>query len=248
MMSFANVWTIWMKELRSYVNSPIAYVITALFLALSGLSFALSVTGRFPEASVRGFLFGPIGPIGAFFLVILIAPALTMRLFAEEQKLGTMELLLTAPLRDLEIVLGKFLSAATVLTGMFALTLYFPLLLVWFGDPDILPIFTGYLSLLLMGLMALAVGLLGSSLTSNQIVAAVFSLAVLLVLWLSSATAAFGDGAAPWGAFVSFLAISEHVRDMAFGVVDTRDIIYFLSITGFFLFLTVRAVETRRWR
>ena len=247
-MSPRNIWTVWAKELRSYLGSPTAYVITAIFLALSGLSFALSVTGRFPEAAIRGFLFGPIGPLGAFFLVILIAPALTMRLFAEEQKLGTMELLLTAPIRDSEVVLGKYMAALSILTGMFGLTLYFPLLLIWFGDPDILPILTGYFGLFLMGSTAVAVGLLGSALTSNQIVAAVFSLAAMLFLWLASATTALADTPTTWTEVVRFLSLSDHIRDMAFGVIDTRDIVYFISITGFFVFLTIRAVETRRWR
>ena len=246
-MSFFSIKVIWIKELKAYFNSPIAYIITALFLALSGLSFALSITGRFPEASMRGFLFGPIGPIGAFFLIVLIAPALTMRLFAEEQKLGTLELLLTAPLRDIEIVLGKFFAALSLLTVMFGLTLYFPLLLYWFGDPDLLPILTGYLGLFLMGAMGISVGLFSSSLTSNQIVSAVLSTATLLLLWLSNVTSTLGDGELPWASLVRFLAMSEHVRDMAYGVLDSRDIVYFISLTAFFLFLTVRAVETRRW-
>ena len=247
-MNFSSIKVVWGKELKSYFNSPIAYIIASLFIALSGLSFALSITGRFPEASLRGFLFGPIGPMGAFFLVILIAPALTMRLFSEEQKLGTLELLLTAPIRDLEIVLGKFFAALTLLTSMFALTLYFPLLLIWFGDPDLLPIMTGYLSLFLMGAMAISVGLFSSSLTSNQIVSAVLSSSLLLLLWLSNITSALGDGDLPWAGLVRFLAMSEHVRDMAYGVLDSRDIVYFISLTAFFLFLTVRAVETRRWK
>ena len=143
-MSVRTIRTIWLRELRTYVNSPNAWVIAAIFLGLTGLSFALSVTGRYPEATIRGFLFGPFGPIGAFFLTILIAPALTMRLLAEEQKLGTIELLLTAPVRDIEIVLGKYLAALTILTGMYSLTAYFPLLLFFFGSPDVIPLLTGY--------------------------------------------------------------------------------------------------------
>ncbi len=247
-MNVRAIRTIWLRELRSYVNSPNAWVIAAIFLGLTGLSFALSVTGRYPEATIRGFLFGPIGPIGAFFLTILIAPALTMRLLAEEQKLGTIELLLTAPVRDIEIVFGKYLAALTILTGMYSLTLYFPLLLFFFGSPDVIPLITGYFVLFLVGAVAIAVGMLGSALTANQIVAAIFSLAILLVLWLFNATAALGDPDHAWTDVVTFLAMNEHVRDMAFGVFDTRDIIYFLSLVVFFLFLTVRAVETRRWR
>ncbi len=247
-MNVRTIRTIWLRELRSYANSPNAWVIAAIFLSLTGLSFALSVTGRYPEATIRGFLFGPIGPIGAFFLTILISPALTMRLLAEEQKLGTIELLLTAPVRDIEIVLGKYMAALTLLAGMYALTLYFPLQLFFFGSPDLVPIITGYAVLFMVGAVAVAVGLLGSALTANQIVAAIFSLALLLVLWLLNATTALGNPDHAWTDIVTFLAMSEHIRDMAFGVVDTRDIIYFVSLVVFFLFLTVRAVETRRWR
>ncbi len=247
-MNVRTIRTIWLRELRTYANSPNAWVVAAIFLGLAGLSFALSVTGRYPEATIRGFLFGPIGPIGAFFLTILLAPALTMRLLAEEQKLGTLELLLTAPVRDIEIVFGKYLSALTIFTGMYALTLYFPLLLFVFGSPDLIPLITGYVVLFLVGAVAVSVGLLGSALTANQIVAAVFSLATLLVLWLFGATAALGDPDHTWTEVVTFLSMSDHIRDMSFGVLDTRDIIYFLSLVGFFLFLTVRAVETRRWR
>jgi len=208
-VSFRNIRLIVGKEVRTYFSSPFAYVIAAIFLALSGLSFAFSVSGRFPEATIRGFLYGPTG---AYLVVLLLTPALTMRLLAEEQKLGTMELLLTAPIRDHEIVLGKFLAAFVILGSMFALTLYFPLLLFWFGDPDPLPILTAYLGLFLMGGAAVAVGLLGSSLTPNQIVAAVFSLAVLLLLWLANIAASFGDPSAAWVEVIRFLSLNEHLR------------------------------------
>ncbi|MDP7618710.1 MAG: ABC transporter permease [Dehalococcoidia bacterium] len=244
-MNVRHIQTIWMKEIRTYFSSPIAYVIAAVFVGLTGFSFALSVESRFPEATVRGFLFGPTG---AFFLVILMTPALTMRLFAEEAKLGTMELLLTAPIRDSEIVLGKFLAAFTMMLAMFSLTLYFPLLLIWFGDPEILPILTAYAGLVLMGSVAVAIGLLGSSLTSNQIVAAVVSLAVLLLLWLASFVATLGDPGSLWVDFIRFLSLNDHLRDLTFGILDSRDIVYFLSLTAFFLFITSRIVEMRRWR
>jgi ABC-2 type transport system permease protein len=244
-MNLRQIRTIWFKENRAYFSSPIAYVIAAVFIGLTGFSFALSVQGRFPEATVRGFLFGPTG---AFFLIILMSPALTMRLFAEEQKLGTMELLLTAPIRDTEIVLGKFLSAFTIMLGMFGLTLYFPFLLIWFGDPEVLPILTAYVGLILLGAVAAAIGLLGSSFTSNQIVAAVVSLGVLLLLWLASFAASLGGAESPWVEFVRFLSLNDHLRDLTFGILDSRDIVYFLSLTAFFLFVTSRVVEMRRWR
>ncbi len=244
-MNLRSIQTVWAKEVRTYFGSPIAYVIAAIFVGLTGFSFALSVEGRFPEATVRGFLFGPTG---AFFLVILMTPALTMRLFAEEQKLGTMELLFTAPVRDTEVVLGKYLAAFTIMLGMFGLTLYFPLLLLWFGDPEILPMLTAYAGLVLLGAVSVAVGLLGSSFTANQIVAAVVSLALLLLLWLASFAATLGGPESAWVAFVRFLSLNDHLRDLTFGIIDSRDVVYFLSLTAFFLFITSRVVEMRRWR
>ena len=244
-MTLRHIQTIWAKEVRTYFGSPIAYVIAAVFVGLTGFAFALSVEGRFPEATIRGFLFGPTG---AFFLVILMTPALTMRLLAEEQKLGTMELLLTAPIRDTEIVLGKFLSAFTIMLGMFSLTLYFPLLLILFGDPEVLPILTAYAGLIMLGGAAVAIGLLGSSLTANQVVAAVVSLALLLLLWLASFVATLGSAESAWVDFLRFLSLNDHLRDLTFGIVDSRDVVYFISLTAFFLFIASRVVEMRRWR
>ncbi|MBI2287450.1 MAG: ABC transporter permease subunit [Chloroflexi bacterium] len=137
-----NTMTIALKELKSYLTSPMAYVVTAIFLAGTGFVFSISPS-TYMETSVNGFL--GIGSI----LLLLFTPLLTMRLLAEERKMGTLELLLTAPVRDSEAILGKFLGSAGILTAMLTLTLYYPILLFLFGDPDIGPIVTGYLGLLL---------------------------------------------------------------------------------------------------
>ncbi|HLB28172.1 MAG TPA: ABC transporter permease, partial [Dehalococcoidales bacterium] len=148
------------KEFKSYLASPMAYVVTGIFLAATGFFFGTSPS-TYTETSLSGFLQAGV------ILILLFAPLLTMRLLAEERKLGTMELLLTAPVRDSEVILGKFLGSVIILTVMLGLTLYYPLLLKIFGDPDIGPIVTGYIGLLLIGYAALAIGIFASSLTSN---------------------------------------------------------------------------------
>lgn len=235
-----NVWTITTKELRSYVGSPIAYVLAAVFLALTGLLFALSVGEEFPEASVRGFL----GP-GVIVLVV-VGSLLTMRLLAEEQKLGTLELLLTSPIVDSQIVLGKFFASLVMVIGMLALSLYFPLLLFIFGDPDPMPIVTGYLAVLLVGITALSIGIFASSLTANQIVAVVISLGINFLLVVAESAAEFTSGLA--SDVMIYVGITSHTTDLLLGILDSRHILYFVSITVFFLFITIRMLESRRWR
>lgn len=236
----SNTLTIAWKEVRTYFGSPMAYIIGTFFLALTGYFFATSISGPFPEASIRGFL------TPSTFILVLWAPLITMRLFAEEQRLGTLELLLTAPVRDWEVVLGKFLASLVMLVGTVALTLYYVLLLFWFGDPDTGPLLSGYLGLLLYGSATLSVGLLASSLTSNQIVAAVMGVAVLLLLTLTNQAATLVSGLP--SRILEGISLTGHFDDFTRGVVDTGNIVYYIAFTAFFLFLTVRNMESRRWR
>jgi ABC-2 type transport system permease protein len=227
------------KEFKSYQTSPMAYVVTAVFLLLTGFFFSTS-PATYTETSIKGFL--GVGGI----LLLLLSSLLTMRLFAEERKLGTLELLMTAPVRDSEVILGKFLGSLGILTIMLALTLYYPLLLIAFGDPDLGPIGIGYLGLFLLGSTALAVGLFASSLTSNQIVAAVVAGGILFFLWFIGTAAAFlPEG---FGEVLNHLSLSFYFPDFIRGVIDTRGVVYYLSITALFLFLTVRSVENAKWR
>lgn len=235
-----TVWAIARKEIGTYVGSPIAYVVAVVFLAPVGLLFALDLGGAFPEASLRGFLQPGLS------LLAVGCPLLTMRLLSEEQKMGTLELLLTAPVRDAEVVLGKFLGSFLVILGILALTFYFPLLLFVFGDPDVLPIVTGYLALILAGATALAIGLFGSSLTSNQIVAAVLSLGIILLLLVATPAALFFQGFL--SDLLAYLGLLAHTSDLLLGIFDTRHLFYFLSLIAFFLFITIRMLESRRWR
>lgn len=233
-----NTTTIALREFKSYLASPMAYVVTGIFLVLTGFLFSISSATYF-ETSIRGFL--GIGSI----LLLLLASVLTMRLLAEERKMGTLELLLTAPVRDSEVILGKFLGSLGILTVMLAPTLYYPILLWRFGDPDWGPIATGYLGLFLLGSVSLAVGLFASSLTSNQLVAAVVAGGILFALWFVGMAADLLPEAL--GEVIGYLSLSYHFPDFMRGVIDTRGIIYYLSITVLFLFLAIRSLESSRW-
>ena len=218
-----------------------AYIVSAIFIALSGASFTTYLAQTiYSDTSIRGFL------EAAQFLILIFSALLTMRLISEERKLGTWELLLTAPVREYEIVLGKFFSSLLILAGMLILTLYFPILLMIFGDPDTGPILTSYLGLLLLGSASLAIGIFASSLTPNQIVSAVIAGGILFGLWfLGSAASLIPD---PAGDLLSYFSLSYHFPNFIRGVVDTRDIVYYIIVTAVFLFFSVRSIETERWR
>jgi len=234
-----NTGVIALKEFKSYLTSPIAYVVTGIFLAATGYFFGFLSPSTYSETSISGFL--NIASI----LLLLLTSVLTMRLLAEERKMGTIELLLTAPVRDSEVILGKFLGSLSLLTVMLALTLYYPILLMVFGDPDLGPIGTGYLGLFLLGCACLAVGTFASSLTSNQIVAAVVSGGILFALWFIGTAAQLLPEAL--GDVIGFFSLSNYFPDFMRGIIDTRGIIYYLSITVLFLFLATRSLENSRW-
>lgn len=230
-----------LKELKAYVASPMAYVIAAIFLAISGTFFVAYLIGTsYADTSIKGFL------DAGRYLMLLFAAILTMRSIAEERKLGTWELLLTAPVRDGDIVLGKFLGSLAILSGMLALTLYYPLLLIVFGDPDLGPIATSYLGLLLLGGAALAIGIFASSLSANQIVVAAIAGGILFALWFLGIAAGLVPGRG--GELLSYLSLSHHFTDFMRGIVDTRAVVYYASVTALFLYLTTRSIETGRWR
>ncbi|MBI4234102.1 MAG: ABC transporter permease subunit, partial [Chloroflexi bacterium] len=220
--------------------SPMAYVVGAVFLAITGYFFVQSISTPFAEAAIRGWL------IPSTFVFVLWAPILTMRLFAEEQKMGTLELLLTSPVRDYEVVIGKFLASLIILMGTVSLTLYYVLLLFWFGDPDVGPLLGGYLGIILYGAASLSVGLLASSLASNQIVAAMLAMGVLLLLTLADLVYSIVSGVG--ARVVEQLSLTGLFSDFARGIVDTNNVIYYVSMTVLFLFLAVRNLESRRWR
>lgn len=228
------------KEIQIYFGSPMAYIVGMIFLGLTGFFFVQNLGDPFPEATLTGFL------QGCTIILILLAPSLTMRLLAEEQKLGTIELLLTAPVRDWEVVLGKYLSSLVFLLAMIALTLYYPFLLVVFAHPDPGPIYSGYLGLVLYGAAALSIGLLTSTMTSNQIIAAVVAMGILLILYFADFASGVVGGF--WSTVLKEIGVSSHFADFGRGVIGTKHIVYYLSLTATFLFLSIRALESRRWR
>jgi ABC-2 type transport system permease protein len=227
------------RELKSLFVSTVAWVIAAGFLAVSGLLFSVILLTS-NEASLR-YLISNLSVI-----LLFVAPFLTMRLLAEENRLGTVELLLTNPVRDLEVVLGKFLGVMGFIVVMLAMTLYFPAMLFIFGTPDPGPIATGYLGVLLQAAAFAAIGLAVSSTTENQIVAAFLSFAINLILWLSESVSQFVGP--PIGAAMKFLSITSHFQDFSRGVIDTSHLIFFISLVAAALFLTYLSLQTRRWR
>lgn len=236
-----NIAIISYKELRTYLASPMAYVVTAIFLALGGTFFVAYLAATdYADTSIRGFL------DAGQFLMLLFATVLTMRLVAEEKKMGTWELLLTVPVRDAEIVLGKFLGSVAVLTGMLVLTFCYPVLLAIFGDPDGGPIVASYIGLFLVGCASLSVGIFASTLTSNQIVSAVVAGGILFGLWLLGIAGTYAPG--QLGRLLVQLSLLHYFPDFVRGVVDSRALVYYVSVTAVFLYLAVQGIEANRWR
>lgn len=236
-----NLWTITWRELRAYFASPLAYVLSAAYLALSGVFFGFDLYFS-REASLRGIF------VTFLFILLLLAPALTMRLLAEEQRMGTLELLLTAPVHDWQVVVGKFLGSLTMFLVMMVLpTLYYVVILATFGSPDYGPLLTGYLGLILLGASFLAIGVFTSSLSQNQVIALFVGLAILIVLWVADAfSGIFGAGLL--SDVAGHLSIAKHYSDFFRGVITTTDVVYAVSVIAVSLFLAVQVLQTRRWR
>jgi ABC-2 type transport system permease protein len=235
---FSNVGTILKKELRSYFNSAIAYVVIVVFLAIVGWMYTSSMF-LINVASLR-MMFEWI-PLVFLFVV----PAVTMRLLAEEKKAGTIELLTTKPLHDWEIVVGKFL-AAWVLIGVALLpTLIYYGTVAFLGNIDNGPVIGGYLGLLLMAGVYVAIGLLASSLTENQIVAFIVGLLLMFAFFMMDKVLIFVPEFMT--SVVEYLGVDFHFSNIARGVIDSRDVVYFGSVLGFTLYLSVVSLEKRKW-
>ena len=227
------------RELLAYFISPIAYMVSAVFLLIAGYLFSLILI-QSQQATMEGLFFN------IMVVLIFVVPLLTMRLLADEQKTGTLEILLTAPVRDWEVVLGKYLAAMGMFGVMLACTLYFPFIL-WRvgGSPDWGPILTGYLGLLLLTSAMMAIGTLTSAVTENQIVAAVLGFGILLLLWLIDAAGNIATGSA---SVLTYLSLPTHYNDFARGAINLEDVVYYLSVTIGSLFIATRMLETRRYR
>ena len=236
-----NIGIVGRKELLTYLGSPMAYIVTAVFLVVSGAFFAsyLAATS-YADTSIAGFL------NAAQLLILLFAALLTMRLVVEEKKQGTWELMLTTPVRDGELVVGKFLGSLAVLCGMLLLTLYYTLILLIFGDPDLGPIMTSYVGLLLIGNACLAVGIFASTVTANQIVSAVLAGGILFGLWAIGLIADLVGGGI--GEVLTRLSLSGYFAEFERGIINTQSVVYYVTVTIFFLYAAVRAIDTGRWR
>jgi ABC-2 type transport system permease protein len=258
-----NFFAVYLKEMRSYFVSPVAYVIAGVFLFLSGYLFrnilmqfniwCLQFAQRSQTMGMRGMPNLNLNEmvVTQFFAVmdfiwLLVVPMLTMRLFAEEKKSGTLELLMTSPISTVQVLLGKFFACLTLYVLIVALTLVYCFILEIYGSPDWGPIFSAYLGYLLLGGTFISVGILASALTENQIVAVLLSFGMLLLLWLIDWSASFAGPTA--AKILQSLSFIEHLQDFQRGVIDTKDVIFYLSFIFFSLFLTTRVIESRRWR
>ena len=238
MIEVQNILPIFRREIRSYFNSPVAYVVIVVFLAIVGWFFTNNLF-LMNVASMR--IIFELVPLVFLFCV----PAVTMRLLAEEKKSGTLELLTTKPVRDIEIVLGKFLAAWVLLAAALVPTLLYLITLMALGSIDLGPVVAGYLGLLLMGGVYIAIGIFASSLTENQIVAFIISFLIVLSLFLMDKVLMYvPEGLA---STMEFLGIDYHFSNIARGVIDSRDLIYFASLLGFSLLLATVSLERRKW-
>jgi len=234
-----QTYSIFIREFKSYFNSPIAYIFIVGFLTISGLLFGLNLLGS-QEATLRYFLGNTI------FILLFIIPALTMRLFSEEKKEGTLEILMTFPVKDFQVVFGKFMAAFMFYILMLVLTISFPTTIYLLGTPDWGVMLANYTGLVLFGMALISMGVYSSLLTENQIVSFMITLGGILVLFFFHALAnLFGETLKP---IFEYISLNTHFEDFAKGLIDTSNVFYYLSVTLFFLFLTLITLESRKWK
>ena len=252
-----NLWIVCKKELRSYFVSPIAYILLAMFAIVFGFFF-WNVVGYFIymgiESQMRGEMFPlnvneqVIRPLVSNVSVIglFLIPIITMRLFAEEKRTGTIELLVTSPVRDAEVILGKWLAALLLYAGMLVLTALNFIWLFRYGNPDWKPLAVAYLGLLLQAGMLLAIGTFISTLTRNQIIAGALTFGVCLLLWVLEWVS--GYETATWARVLAYLSVLTHFESFGKGLLTLKDAVFYVSAIFFGLFLTARSLESLRWR
>ena len=243
-----NFWAVLGKELRSYFLSPFIYLVSAVFLLVSGYYFytdlVFYVQFGFGMNIMENFwqlLFNDLR-----YVVLLIVPFLTMRLFAEEKRLGTIELLLTYPMRDAELFWGKFAACTLATVFLLSWTALYPVIMYQLQPFEWTAVLAGYIGLLLIAISFVACGLFISSLTDNQVVAGFATVGVLLFFWILS----WNEGATNEGVLrvVSQLSMVTHFQSFAQGFIDSKEVTFFLFFVLFFSFLTLRSLESRQWR
>ncbi|MFZ6027537.1 MAG: ABC transporter permease subunit [Chloroflexota bacterium] len=246
-----NIWTIAKREYKLYFNGPVAYAVAFLFFLILGITFFQSLRDALQSALFQQPYTPTIQVITGgvmVFILIFTTPAITMRLLAEEQRSGTMELLLTAPVRDWELVLGKWLGGVLFMLTLILTTLIYAVVLNWLVEPGIDQglLISGYLGLSLMTMSLISIGVAVSAFFSNQIAAFFASLVIVLALWLTQA--ASSTTGTTVGEVVKYFNFIEHYIGFFNGVIDLRDVVYYLSFTAVGLFVGNMAVEMRRWR
>jgi ABC-2 type transport system permease protein len=254
-----NIVAIAHKELKSYFSGPIAYIAIGLWALLYGYFF-VAILQFFVRRGMQMNQMGMQGPQSmnvnqelirpllqnVTIMILFVMPMVTMRTYSEEKRSGTIELLLTSPLTDFQIIMGKFLGAMALYAVMLLVTMIHIGLLFIYGNPEWKPIVTAYLGLFLLGGCFISMGLLISSLTKNQIVAGMVTFAVFLLLWIITWIGSFSGPTVDQ--LTQYLSIIDHLDDFSKGVVDTKHVIYYLSFITFGLFLTAKSVDSERWR
>lgn len=252
-----NILTIARKELKTYFTSPIAYIVLAIggvifgFFFYSALAFfvqrgmEMQMYGRGTPMNVNEYVVRPL-LLNLSVISLFLVPMITMRLYAEEKRSGTIELLLTSPVRDLELVLGKLLAAFLLFGGILLVALINLSLLFFFGNADWKPLLAGLLGLALLGTAFLSLGMLLSTFTSNQIVAGSLTFGLFLMLWVADWVSSYSSTTV--GQVASYISVTTHIENFAKGVIDLRDVVYYLSVIFLGVFLTHRSLESLRWR
>lgn len=243
-MSAASVFAIFKKEMRSYFASPVGYVFLIAYVFISSALFFV-IPGDFfraNAASMRAYFdFLP-------FIYLIFIPLVTMRAWSEERKSGTLELLLSMPLRETEVVIGKFLASFAFLFIALAGTLTIPISIAYLGQPDWGVIVGAYVGALVLGAACISIGLYMSSLTENQIVAAIFTFAIILLLLLIGFMPVYLGSLGWFVYFAEYISLLSHFQNILRGVLDTRDLVYYVSVVVLFLYLNVKNIEARKWR
>jgi ABC-2 type transport system permease protein len=248
------------KELRAYFHSPIAYLVMTVYAGLCGFffysftatyvmqSFRMQAMGGMgaPPMSLNEYIIRPLLAGVLTVVLLLLVPLITMRLYAEEKRSGTIELLLTSPLTDLQIILGKFLGALALYAVLIAVTFFYIGILFVYGNPNAKPLLAQILGLLLYGAALLALGMWFSTFTKNQIVAGVIAFAVFLLLFVLDWVTAYSTGTA--GRVISYMSLTTHFDNFAKGVIDLSDVVFYFSVTFMGIFLTARSVEALKGR
>lgn len=255
-----NVMTIAMREFKVYFSSPIAYIVLAMFAVIFGYFFSTGLAyfvqfsaqaamqggGQgMPPLNINQFVVAP--SLGNMSIVLLfLVPMITMRLFAEEKRSGTIELLLTSPVKDYEIIIGKWLGALLLFCSMLVVAIINLSILFYYSSPDLKPMLVALLGLVLMGGAMISIGTFLSTLTKNQIVAGALTFGLLLMLWVLNWASSFSTSVI--GELCTFLALSPHFEQFSKGVIELKDVVYYISAISLGLFLSKRSIESMRWR